>query len=162
MELKRNSTLVGFLINYIAAEILFFIGSAILIIYKMSFELDMEDILTGTFLGNSSTGLFTAAFSPEQIDWLMSNAILWPVNVFLALFSSLLLLSGFFALAILLPLGVDVFTGNNSVDARAIPVGIMFLLCWGIFPCLYMLRRTVFGWGNRIKRIFIRTPSYQE
>jgi len=159
MRFKRDSTLVSFLINYIAAEILFFIGSGILVIFKMSFELDMEDILTGTFLGKSSTGLFTSAFSDTQIDWLISNIILWPINVFLALFSSLLLLSGFFALAILIPLQIEVFTGINAIDARAIPVGVMFLICWGLIPCLYIMRNTFFGWGNKIKGIFVRSPS---
>ncbi|PWI47316.1 hypothetical protein CEE45_12540 [Candidatus Heimdallarchaeota archaeon B3_Heim] len=159
MEFKRDSTLVRLLFNYLIAEILFFIGSGILVIYKMSFELDMEDLLTGTFLGSSSLGLFTEGLGSTQIDWLTTNLFLWPVNVFFALFSSLLLLAGFFALAILIPLQVDVFTGGNAIDARAVPVGIMFLICWGLFPCLYMIRSTFLDWGSKIKGVFVRSPS---
>lgn len=159
MPIKHDSSLVRFFINYLAMEILFFIGSGILAIYKMTFDVEMNEILAGTFLNSSSAGLFTTAFSPSQVNWILSNILLWPINVFLALFSSLLLLSGFFALAILIPLQIDVFSGANAINSEAISVGIMFLICWGIIPCLYIMRNTFYGWGGRIKGVFSNSPS---
>ncbi|MHA1967052.1 MAG: hypothetical protein ACW964_04535 [Candidatus Hodarchaeales archaeon] len=157
MELKRDSDFVNFLINFFIAEALFFIGSTILVIVKMIFSLDMETLLEGTFLGSSSSGLFSEAFSPEQINWISTNIFLWWINIFIALFSSLLLIIGFFAVAILLPLGVDIFSGGNPIAVESMPLGFLFLFCWGIFPLLYVVRSTWIGWFEKIQKKF--SPS---
>ncbi|MCK5346699.1 MAG: hypothetical protein KAR20_24995 [Candidatus Heimdallarchaeota archaeon] len=159
MEFKRDSDLYAFAKNYIIAEILFFLGTGILIVFKMMFDLDIHSLLKGTFLGTQSNGLFAAAGSPEQVDWIMTNILGWPVSAFLALFSSLLLIAGFAALAILIPLQIDVFTGTNAISAEALPVGLMFLICWGFFPMLYITRSTYIGWAKSFTRIFTGSPS---
>ncbi len=151
MVLNRDSDIVNLIINYLIAEVLFFVGSFIIIIFKVVFNLNMGELLQGTFIGSAATGLFTDAFSPEQVQWIINNILLWWINVFLALFSSLLLISGFFALGILLPLGVDVFSGRNAIAAEAMPIGILFLLCWGILPLTYVIRSTWIGWFNKLK-----------
>jgi hypothetical protein len=140
------------------AEILFFIGSFILILFKVVFNLDMGELLQGTFIGSAATGLFTEAFSQAQINWILNNILLWWINAFLALFSSLLLISGFFALAILLPLGIDVFSGGNPIAVEAMPVGILFLLCWGFLPMMYVVRSTWVGWYQKLRTKFSPTP----
>ena len=159
MEFNRDSDLYAFAKNYIIAEILFFIGTGILIVFKMMFDLDITSLLEGTFLGTQSNGLFTAAGSPEQMDWIMSNILGWPISAFLALFSSLLLIAGFVVLAILIPLQIDVFSGSNAITPEALPVGVMFLLCWGFFPVFYIMRSTFIGWGKGFTRIFSGSSS---
>jgi hypothetical protein len=77
VELNRNSDLFVFAKNFIIAEILFFIGTGALIAYKMMFQLDIPELLEGTFLGSQSTGLFTEAGSPEQINWISTNLLGW-------------------------------------------------------------------------------------
>jgi hypothetical protein len=151
LELKRDSNLFNFFKHYFISEILFFIGTGILIIIKMIFSLDMGEIMEGTFVGPASVDIFTEAFSQAQIDWLFQNLLLWWVNVFLAFFTSLLLLTGFFALAILLPLNIRIFEGPNAITAEAIPIGLLYLICWGIFPTLYIVRSTFIDWGVKIK-----------
>ena len=122
----------------------------VLVIVKIVTSVDMEELLSGTFLGSSSAGLFTEAFSAAQVDWIINNLFLWWVNIFLAFFSSILLLLGFFALAILLPLGVDIFSGGNPIAVEAMPIGFLFMVCWGIFPLSYLLRSS---WINLLKRV---------
>lgn len=151
LEFSRDSDIVNFIINYLVAEFLFFVGTSIIIVFKVLFNLDVGELLQGTFIGSTVTGLFTEAFSQEQIAWIFNNLLLWWINVFLALFSSLLLISGFFALAILLPLGVDVFSGSNAIAAEAMPVGILFLLCWGILPLMYIVRSSWINWFQKLK-----------
>ena len=150
MALKRDSDLVNFVKNYLIAEALFFIGTMILVIVKIVTSLNMEELLSGTFLGSSSAGLFTEAFSATQIDWIVNNLFLWWVNIFLTFFSSLLLIIGFFALAILLPLGVDIFSGGNPIAVESMPIGFLFVIFWGIFPLSYLLRTS---WINLLKKV---------
>ena len=58
------------------------------------------------------------------------------------------------ALGILIPLQVDVFTGGNAINAEALPVGLMFLICWGLIPMLYIMRSSFIGFFKRIFGIF--------
>jgi len=159
LELKRDSDLVKFFINYFIAELLFFVGTGILVIIKMVFSLNMDDILEGTFIGPASSGVFQEAFSPAQIDWIFTNLLIWWMNMFIALFNSLLLITGVFAVTILVPLDVRIFEGPNAIQIEAMPVGFLFLVFWGIFPILYIVRSTFFNWGNKIKRLISPTTT---
>lgn len=159
MEIKRDSDLVKFIINYVIAEFLFFVGTGILIVIKIVFSLDMDEVLEGTFIGPASSGVFTEAFSPQQIDWIISNLLVWWLNMFIAYFNSLLLISGLFAVAILVPLNVRIFEGPNAIQIEAMPVGFLFLIFWGIFPILYIVRSTFINWGNKIKALISPTTT---
>jgi hypothetical protein len=150
LALKRDSDLVNFVINYLIAEALFFIGTMILVIVKIVTSVNMEELLVGTFLGTSSEGLFTEAFSTAQMNWIFNNLFLWWINIFLAFFSSLLLIIGFFALAILLPLGVDIFSGGNPIHPEAMPIGFLFMVFWGVFPLTYIVRSS---WISLFKKV---------
>jgi hypothetical protein len=159
VDFSRDSNLLRFIVTYIISEILFFIGTGILIVFKVFFSIDMPEIMQGTFLGPASQGLFTEAFSTSQMNWITNNLVLWPINTFLTFYSSLLLISGFFALAILLPLQIEIFEGPNSIPAEAIPIGFLFLLCWGILPTFYILRSSLINFGSRIRSIFNQSKS---
>ena len=154
MRIKRDSDWFVFIKNYIIAEILFFIGTGLLILMKMAYNLDVPGLLSGTFLGNSVVGLFGVALDQAQQDWIFSAIIIWPIHMFIAFLSSLLLLAGILALAILIPLQVEVFTGPNAIDALAIPVGLAFFIAWGIFPILYVVRSSITGFFKKFTGIF--------
>jgi len=166
VELKRDSDLVRFLLNYLIAEFLFFIGTGILVTVKAAFAInDIDKLLEGSFLGGATNGLWGEAFSEAQIDWVISNIFTWWVNVFLALFSSLLLVAGFLAVVVLvlfstfLDPSIKIFEGpgapKNAIPAEAMPLGFLFLFCWGIIPTLFMIRSTWMGYFGKIKNIFI-------
>ena len=126
---------------------------------KMMYNLDIPGLLAGTFLDSSIEGLFGQAFDTAQQEWILSAIIMWPLHMLIAFLSSLLLIAGIVALAILIPLGIDVFTGPNAIQALAIPVGVAFFICWGIFPTLYIMRSSFINYGKRISRIFNGAPS---
>ncbi|NHJ40747.1 hypothetical protein [Candidatus Hodarchaeum mangrovi] len=148
--INRNSDIVRFIVNFVIAEILFFIGTAFLGVSKMLFNINMIEVLEGSFLGDATQGLWTAAFSTNQITWLFNNLFLWWVNVLLAIFNSLLLGLGLIALMILVPLGIPIFEGpnapQNAIAIESMPVGFLFLFFWVIFPFLFILRTTWYDW----------------
>ncbi|MHA1975040.1 MAG: hypothetical protein ACTSW1_18765 [Candidatus Hodarchaeales archaeon] len=167
VELKRDSDLAKFLLNYLVAEVLFFVGTGILVTTKAIFAInDIDKLLEGSFLGDATNGLWGQAFSQEQINWIISNISgTWLINVFLALFSSLLLVAGFLAVVILVTVStlfdpsIKIFEGpgapKNAIPAEAMPLGFLFLFCWGLIPTLFMVRSTWIGYLSRIKNIFV-------
>lgn len=160
LRINRESDWYQFIVNYIIAEILYFIGTGILVVTKIIFSLNMEELTNGTFLGGASSGLFTEALSPEQVDWIVNALLLWPINVLITLFSSLLLVAGFFALIILVPLqtfveNLDIFEGANAISPAAMPVGFLFLICWGAIPLAYILRSSWIGVFSSLKNKII-------
>lgn len=162
LKINRESDWFNFAVNYLIAEILFFVGTGILVIAKVVFSLDMGNLTRGTFLGGASSGLFTEAFSPEQITWISNAILIWPLDVLITFFSSLLLVAGFFAVIILVPLqpfveNLNIFEGANAISPAALPVGFLFLICWGIVPLSYFLRSSWKGWLRSMKNKI--TPS---
>jgi len=73
VEINRNSDIVRFVINFVISTILFFIGTVFLGISKRIFNLNMIEVLEGSFLGDATQGLWNAAFSNKEITRIFNN-----------------------------------------------------------------------------------------